>query len=168
MSDKPEAFADWATDTENNGANSSPNKVEPTPTKKAKGWNFPEKPPRGEWNWWMNKVGEWVRYLINPTYTLRADTYVAEAGDKILPDNSVAAITINLPATPTEGDTVYFRQKLNQLYSTFSLTVGRNGNTIMGLAEDMVVDADDNIEFEMSYNGITWIVFQTKVVGTTL
>lgn len=169
MSTRPDAFPDWAVDTENNGSNNTPNKVEPTPTKKAKGWGFPEKPPRGEFNYMMNKVGEWIRYLINPTYTTQVDTYTAEAGDKILPDNASAALTINLPAAPVTGDTVYFKQAKDQLYSEYNLTVGRNGNTIMGDAEDMVVGAgSNNIEFEMAYNGTTWVVSITKVIGTTL
>jgi len=61
--DKPSVFPRWASDTENNGTLNSPNKVEPTELKKDKGWAFPEKPPRGEFNWWMNNVSEWVTYL---------------------------------------------------------------------------------------------------------
>ena len=167
MSTQPTQYPDWATDTENNGTNNSPNKSEPTASKLAKGWGFPEKPPRGEFNWWMNKVGEWIRHILSPTYTSRADTYTAVAGDKITPDNSAAALTINLPATPSEGDTVYFRQALDQPYSTYNLTVGRNGETIMGLSEDMTVSSD-GAEIEVAFNGSTWVVSKTKAVGTTL
>jgi len=169
MSIRPELYPDWATDTENNGSLNSPNKTQPTQNKLDKGWNFPEKPPRGEFNWWMNKVGEWVRYLINPSYTLRADTYTAVAGDKILPDNSVSSLTISLPATPETGDSVYFRQVVDQPYSAFGLTIGRNGSTIMGLSEDMTVGVGaDDIEFIMAYNGSTWVVYKDLAVGTTL
>ena len=157
-------FPDWATDTENNGIDSTPNKVEPTTLKKSKGWGFPEKPPRGEFNYWMNLVGDWIRDLAAPKYISQVDAYVSTNGDRILPDNSAAILTIDLPATPTEGDTVYFRQVRGQPYSTFSLTVGRSGETIMGLAEDMIVTTDE-IEFEMYYTGTEWEVNKVKDLG---
>lgn len=163
-------FPDWATDTVNNGSNNTPNKVTPGPAKIAAGWGFPEKPPRGEFNYWMNLVGLWIRHLLAPKYVIQVTTYTAEAGDRILPQNLAAIVTINLPATPTEGDTVYFRQIRNQLFSLFALTIGRNGSTIMGLAEDMTVglagdESLDDIEFEMYFNGTTWTVNLTKIVG---
>jgi len=164
--DKP----DWANDTENNGRDATPNKVKPTPTKIAKGWGFPEKPPRGEFNYWMNLVGQWILAFANPIYDPQVTGYLASAGDLILPDNSVAVCTITLPATPITGDTVTLRQVRNQLFSAFALTIGRNGSTIMGLTEDMTIGASgdtslDNIEFEMYYTGATWTVNLTKTVG---
>ena len=165
MSIRPDAYPDWATDTEDNGTNNTANKVEPSAPKKAKGWGFPEKPPRGEFNYMMNKVGEWIRYFANPTYATQVDTYVAVAGDRILPDNSAGALTINLPATPSIGDTVYFRQQHDQPFSVNNLTVGRNGSTILGAASDFTISVTDDIEFECSYDGITWIVLKTKEIG---
>jgi hypothetical protein len=47
-----------------------------------------------------------------------------------------AALTLTLPAAPANGDTV-------MIYNTGSLlttVVGRNGKTIMGLAQDMTLD----------------------------
>lgn len=164
-------FPDWATDTVNNGSNNTANKVTPGAAKKAAGWGFPEKPPRGEFNYWMNLVGLWIRQLVSPVYTSQVDTYVSSNGDKILPDNSASALAIDLPASPVEGDTVTFRQVKDQLFSVYNLTVGRNGETIEGTAEDMVVgttEGFDNIEFEMYFNGTTWTVQLTKVVGSTL
>ena len=112
-----------------------------------------------------------VGALITVKYISRADAYTALVGEHILPDNASAALTINLPATPTDGDTVVFRQVENQLFSVNPLTVGRNGQTIMGLSEDMTVGAGgnttaDNNEIEMKYNGTTWLVTKTAVVGT--
>lgn len=168
MAIKPSILPDWATDTENNGSNNTPNKVQPTPTKLLKGWGFPEKPPRGEFNWWMNKVGEWIRHLVGPTYVVTADGSTVTAGSRVGPDNSSAVVTINLPAAPVNGDVVYFKQIKDQLFSTHNLIVGRNGSTIMDLSEDMTVGTgSDNIEFEMAFNGTTWIVSKTKAVGST-
>jgi len=163
MSIVPEEFPDWATDTLNNGSNNTPNKVEPSVPKKANGWNFPEKPPRGEFNWWMNRVGLWVRYFANPTYTLTATATTLTAGDKVIPDNSAATVTLLLPATPSTGDTVYFRQGLGTLYSTFNLIVDRNGSTIQGVSSDLTVTEDD-IEFELSFDGTTWVSLVTKTI----
>jgi hypothetical protein len=114
-----------------------------------------------------------VGALVTPEFISRADAYTAIAGDHILPDNSAGVLTINLLATPSTGDTVIFRPTKDQLYSVFALTVGRNGSTIMGLAEDTVAGFDgatteDNIEFEFKYNGTTWVISQTAVIGTTL
>lgn len=101
----------------------------------------------------------------------RADTETAQIGEIVLPDNSSAVVTINLPSTNLfVNATVYFEQVVDQLYSAFALTVGRSGNTIMGLSEDMVVDTSgfDNVKFKMVWNGSTWQVFQTEAAGTTL
>lgn len=39
--------------------------------------------------------------------------------------------------------------------ATNNLTVGRNGSTIMGLAENMTV-SENNVEFTLVYSGSTW------------
>ena len=43
-------------------------------------------------------------------------------------------------------------------FATNYVTVLRNGNTIMDLADDMIVDYN-NASFGLSYNGSTWRVF---------
>lgn len=65
MTDRPDSTAEWATD--------GINIVEPTPTKRAKGWLPGEGPPAQFFNWWKHLVGEWLKYLdeqiaaINPS-----------------------------------------------------------------------------------------------------
>ncbi len=101
----------------------------------------------------------------------RADNETAQIGEIVLSDNSSAPLTVNLPNTNLFiNATVYFEQVVNQLYSVFGLTVGRNGNTIMGLSEDMDVNTTDfdNIKFKMVWNGADWQVFLTESAGTTL
>jgi len=101
----------------------------------------------------------------------RTNGQTAQIGEIVLPDNSAATVTINLPtANLFVNATVYFEQVVDQPYSLFSLIVGRNGNTIMGLAEDMTVNtaAFNNQRFKMVWSGSTWQVFQTEAVGTTL
>lgn len=97
----------------------------------------------------------------------RANAEVAQIGEIVLPDNSSAALTIHLPDTNLfVNATVYFEQVVDQPYSVNNLTVGRNGNPIMGLSEDMLVGTDD-IRFKMVWNGTTWQVFKTESVGAT-
>jgi len=105
-----------------------------------------------------------TKIISSPVYLSQITAYTSESGDRILPDNSVANVTINLPATPLTGDSVYFRQVVGQLFSVFSLTVGRNGETIMNDAEDMIVTTD-NASFYMTYNGTTWVVIKDQLVG---
>lgn len=62
-------------------------------------------------------------------------TQAATAGAHYVLTN-VAATTVTLPATPTNGDSVWVTVA-NELNSN---VVARNGKTIMKLAEDMVVD----------------------------
>lgn len=97
----------------------------------------------------------------------RVDTEVAQIGEIVLPDNSSAALTIHLPNTNLfVNATVYFEQVVDQPYTVNELIVGRNGNTIMGLSEDMTVSTDD-IRFKMVWNGTTWQVFKTEAIGVT-
>ena len=103
----------------------------------------------------------------------RVDAETAQIGEIVLPDNSAAILTINLPSADLfVNAAVYFEPVEDQLYSVFALTVGRNGNLIMGLAEDMIVNSTsaDNDKFKMTWKGgaVGWLVSKTEVVGSTL
>lgn len=104
----------------------------------------------------------------------RAGASTALVGDIVLPDNSGGAITINLPAVSGlfVNASVDFEQVIDQLYSVNSLTIGRNSQLIMGLAEDMVVNTTDfdDSKFRMTWigGGTGWLVVLGDVVGTTL
>ncbi len=106
-----------------------------------------------------------TKLVTTPTYVSFADASIVEVGDRVEPDNSSGAVTINLPATPSAGNRVYFTQKYGQPFSVNNLIVGRNGNTIGGLAEDMTVTTD-NISFYVVYDGTTWVPVKTEVVGS--
>jgi len=55
-------------------------------------------------------------------------------------DTTVAAsYTITLPPSPSDGDIIAFANSSGDISQTNVLTVGRNSNNIMGLAEDMTV-----------------------------
>lgn len=101
---------------------------------------------------------------------VRVNGDTAQIGEIVLPDNSAAAPTINLPnAGLFTNATVYFEQVFNQPWDGINFTVGRNGNTIGGLAEDLLVDIRD-LKFKLVFNTSTndWTPFLTEAVGTTV
>jgi hypothetical protein len=53
-------------------------------------------------------------------------------------DTTGGAISVTLPASPTQGDRIGFFDA-GGTFNTNNATIGRNGNNIMGLAEDMTV-----------------------------
>ena len=57
----------------------------------------------------------------------------AEAGQRYV---ATASLTLTLPASPGNGDFVSFQNSSG----TTTCVIGRNGNNIMSLAEDMTVD----------------------------
>lgn len=72
-------------------------------------------------------------------YKIQVGTATAKDKDFLFCDTSAGAFTISLPASPSLGDTVVFNDVAAK-FDTASLTIGRNGQNIMGLAEDMIVD----------------------------
>jgi len=95
----------------------------------------------------------------------------AEPGQTVIVDNSGGSVTINLPATPATNTLVHFEPTPDEPYSANNFTMGRNGQTIMGLAEDMVVGgatSTDNKKITMRFDGTTWGVSLISTVGTTL
>lgn len=76
----------------------------------------------------------------------------AAAFETIIADTSGGAFTVNLPATPSQGDFVSF--EVGSDYSVDNLTIGRNGETIMGDAADLVISTLNPIA--LRYNGVDW------------
>jgi hypothetical protein len=65
---------------------------------------------------------------------------------------NVAATTVTLPATPSSGDTVWVTWA-NTLTTN---VIARNGQTIMGLAEDMTLDATTNGTVQLRFVNSSW------------
>ena len=82
------------------------------------------------------------------------------AGNFYYADCSSSAITLTLPATPTQGDYIKF---IGDNWETNNLTLARNGSTIEGDAEDLIVDVND-VTIDLIYDGATWQVFTN--IGT--
>lgn len=75
-----------------------------------------------------NLVGLW---------TTKTTTYTAINGDQLLADTSGGAFTITLPATPAKDDQVVIAR-----IGASNLTIGRNGSTISGAAENLTLDSN--------------------------
>lgn len=88
----------------------------------------------------------------------------AEIGDIVLPDNSTASLTVNLPAAPFTGSMVHFRQVFGQSFQDDPVTIGRNGNTINGASSDVTVNAKD-AQFSFFYDGATWVMIFGSYIG---
>jgi len=78
---------------------------------------------------------------------------IAEGAQKFLIDTTLFPQTIKLPAAPLIGDSIAFLD-LGGTFQTNNLTVGRNGQDIMNLAEDMVADVN-HAGFTLLYTGNT-------------
>ncbi|MEI7954409.1 MAG: hypothetical protein WCJ66_04500 [Verrucomicrobiota bacterium] len=92
-----------------------------------------------------------------PTWVIKSSGYTAVMQDCLAVNTTSAAITITLPASPSSGPSILFCDAA-QKFATNALTVARNGNTIGGLAEDLIV-ATNGASFGMFYSGSTWVVF---------
>lgn len=103
----------------------------------------------------------WVSQLPSAggiTYTtVKTSNYTAANNDGVQTDTSGGAFTVTLPATPATGAQV-FVVDTSSSWATNNLTVGRNGSTIEGLAEDLICNIS-NVSVQLVYSGTTWNVF---------
>jgi hypothetical protein len=89
-------------------------------------------------------------------FSAKTTTYTAASGDNILANTSGGSWTLTLPASPSTGNTVQVMDGFGT-FDTFPLTVARNGQTIMGAAEDMTLSLE-GVATTFVYNGSTWRV----------
>jgi len=80
--------------------------------------------------------------------------YTAVNNDRIFVDTSGGAVTITLPATPSSGDRVQLIDIASNAF-TNNITIGRNGESIMGLAQDMTID-ENSAGLALIYSGATY------------
>lgn len=78
-------------------------------------------------------------------------TQAAVSGSHYILTN-VAATTVTLPATPASGDTVW----VTWTNSLATNVIARNGQTIMGVAEDMTLDASTNGTVQLRFVSSSW------------
>jgi hypothetical protein len=90
------------------------------------------------------------------SFTAKTANYTAVSGDNILANTSAGSWTLTLPATPATGATVQVMDSTGS-FDVYPLNVGRNGQTIMGAAEDMTMSVE-GAATTFVYNGSTWRV----------
>ena len=89
-------------------------------------------------------------------YTRKTTTYTATAYEGIIADTSGGSWTLTLPSSPSAGDVVVIADGNN--WGANNLTVARNGSTIEGDAEDMVMDIG-GLHTTFLYDGTTWQIY---------
>jgi hypothetical protein len=91
------------------------------------------------------------------SYVVKTATYTMANLDGVLANTSGGAFTINLPASPSTGNQCIIADH-SATFGTNNLTVGRNGSTINGTADDLVLDIS-GVSVQFVYNGTTWDVY---------
>jgi len=89
----------------------------------------------------------------NPWASTSSNITIA-ANDRYFVDTTSGARTITLPASPQSGDQVSIID-LASTFDTNNCTIGRNGNKIMGLTEDLVLNVEDEA-IQLVYTGATY------------
>lgn len=79
----------------------------------------------------LNPPASWAVLTANATLT---------AGQRVFADTALGVFTVTLPITPTANDTVAIADYAGT-WKDFPPIVGRNGSKIMGIEEDMNIDA---------------------------
>jgi hypothetical protein len=90
-------------------------------------------------------------------FSIQSANFDANAGSRYGVDTTGGNVTAILPATPATGVAIFFADA-GGAYATNNLTIGRNGETIMGSATNLVVSTN-NQSVGLFYNGTTWRIY---------
>jgi hypothetical protein len=91
------------------------------------------------------------------SYVLASSNYTAANREGVLTNTSGGSFTVTLPVSPATGAQVIVADAANS-WGVNNLTVGRNGSTIGGLAENLVCDIN-GVSVQFVYDGSTWEVY---------
>lgn len=89
-------------------------------------------------------------------YTEQNSAYEISALEGVIADTSAGAWTLTLPATPSHGDYVIVSDGAD--WAVHNLTLNRNGSTIEGIAENLVLNIG-NISLTLVYAFDDWKVY---------
>jgi hypothetical protein len=90
-------------------------------------------------------------------YVYKTSAYTVTNNQGVLANTAGGAFTVTLPATPTTGDQCVVADS-GGVFGTNNCTVGRNGSTIVGIAQDLALDID-GVSVQFVYDGSTWEVY---------
>lgn len=108
---------------------------------------------------WTGSAFAWSTVASGPSnWTVKTSNYTAVTGDRIIADTTGGSFVITLPATPTSGASLKIVDGGD--WNINNLTIARNGSTIEGVSDDLIVDIG-NVLLELVYTGTTWQVTAT-------
>jgi len=90
-------------------------------------------------------------------YVYKTANYTVSNNEGVLADTSGGAFTVTLPATPAAGDQCVVADA-GAAFGTNNLIVARNGSTIGGVADNLVLDIT-GVSVQFVYDGTTWEVY---------
>jgi len=88
-------------------------------------------------------------FFESNVWITKSSAYTANPGDKIIADTSGGAFSITLPASPNIGDSIEFIDA-NGTHDTNNLTILKNGENIMGIADDLTCNKE-NERWSLTY-----------------
>jgi len=90
----------------------------------------------------------------SPIWIIKSAAYVAVKSDHIFVDTQLAPVSITLPIAPSLGDSVAIVD-MSGTFSTNPCTIIRNGNPLMGLLTDMILNIDFT-KLTVTFTGSDW------------
>lgn len=91
---------------------------------------------------------------VGSAWTIKTANYTAVNNDYLFCNTSIGSFTITLPASPSVNDKVGIAD-LAGTFDSYNLNVARNGNKIMGVAENLTLDVQ-NASVVLTYSGATY------------
>jgi len=91
---------------------------------------------------------EWITKNSNATIT---------SGQQIFADTTAGPFTLTLPLLPAANSFTIIADR-GSVWNTNNLTINRNGQTIEGLADDLICNISGKL-FTLIFNGLTWKIF---------
>jgi hypothetical protein len=99
---------------------------------------------------------------------LKATAHNAKAGERVVADNSAGSATINLPASPIDGNTVEVSGIVK--YSVNPVIVDGNGKDIMIAADSTCTLNIDDVVFGFRFNATDdlWKIYKVALEGEVI